>query len=216
MSISVMSQCWAKSEHAGSELLLLLALADFSDDCGKSYPAISTLAQKCRMQPRRVRYILRALEKSGELSVEINKGPPPKFPNLYKITLIDRGLHATAGVHSRVRTDALRGTKWVHCSAAKPSLTINNHQAGYFEEFWRTYPDKRKGSKSACLKVWRDEGLDTVSEQIFSHVAAMKQSADWLKEDGAYVPAPLTYLNQQRWDGSELGEVVDSRFEGGI
>jgi len=216
VSISVMSQCWAKSKHAGSELLLLLALADFSDDRGKSYPAISTLAMKCRMTRRNVQYILKALLRSGEISIEPNKGPPPKFPNLYQINIRQLGAQALARVQSTVARGAIRRTNGVQPTSPKPSITINNHQTEGFQNFWRIYPGQRKGSKSACLRLWQDEGFDVIVEQIISHIAAMKQSADWLKENGAYVPAPLTYLNQQRWDGSELSEVVDSRFEGGI
>lgn len=211
-----MTQCWANSRHKGSELLLLLAIADFADEQGTAFPAISTLAEKCRIQPRRVRYILRTLERSGELSIKQNKGPPPKFPNLYKITLPDGGLHSTAGVHSKVQRAALEGMRGLHCSATKPSLTVSNHPTVGFERFWRIYPDKRKGSKSACFRLWQDEGLDASVEQIISHVLVMRTNADWVKEDGEYVPAPLTYLRQQRWDGSELYDIADSRFEGGI
>ena len=47
-----MARVWDKSRHAGSELLMLLAIADFADDDGKAYPAVSTLATKCRMTGR--------------------------------------------------------------------------------------------------------------------------------------------------------------------
>lgn len=216
MSISVMSQCWAKSRHAGSELLLLLAIADFSDDIGRSYPAVGTLAVKCRMTRRNVQYILKALVQSGEVSIEPNKGPPPKFPNRYQINLRQIGVQQVSRVQSTVARGAIQRTNGVQPISPKPSVNINNLQTEGFQNFWKIYPGQRKGSKSACLRLWQDEGFDVIVEQIISHVAAMKQSADWLKEDGAYVPAPLTYLNQQRWDGSELSEVVDSRFEGGI
>ena len=28
----------------------------------------------------------------------------------------------------------------------------------------------------------------------------------WRKDNGAFIPAPLVYLNQQRWDGAEIPE----------
>jgi hypothetical protein len=31
----------------------------------------------------------------------------------------------------------------------------------------------------------------------------MKSSIDWRKESGAYIPAPLVYLNQRRWEGAD-------------
>jgi hypothetical protein len=34
----------------------------------------------------------------------------------------------------------------------------------------------------------------------------MKTTDAWRKDDGAFIPAPLVYLNQQRWDGAEIPE----------
>ena len=34
----------------------------------------------------------------------------------------------------------------------------------------------------------------------------MKTTNDWRKDNGAFIPAPLVYLNQQRWDGAEIPE----------
>ena len=70
-----MARVWEFSSHAGTDLLMLLAIADFADDDGNAYPAVPTLAAKCRMKPRNCRYLLRSLEASGELSVVTNAGP---------------------------------------------------------------------------------------------------------------------------------------------
>ena len=222
MSISVMSQCWAQSTHAGSELLLLLAIADFSDDAGRSYPAVGTLAVKCRMTRRNVQYILKALVQSGEISIEPNKGPPPKFPNLYQINLRQFGVksasreQSTARVKSTVARCAIQSTNGVQPTSPKPSVTINNHHTVNFDQFWNAYPNKRKGSKAECKKLWNKSNLDQAFDEIIFHLKAMLESPDWKKDAGAYIPAPLTYLRQQRWDGAELGREVDERFEGAL
>lgn len=83
MSVRTMAKVWDRSQHAGSELLMLLAIADFADDDGKAYPAVSTLATKCRMTGRNANLILAALRRSGELIVRQNEGP--KGTNLYQI-----------------------------------------------------------------------------------------------------------------------------------
>jgi hypothetical protein len=36
----------------------------------------------------------------------------------------------------------------------------------------------------------------------------MKTTEQWLKANGAFIPAPLVYLNQQRWDGAEVPEMA--------
>ena len=90
MSIKVMSIIWERSERSGSELLLLLALADHADDSGACYPSVSRLAAKTRMSERSVQYMLRSLVESGELQIQQGGGrsntnvyrlcPPPAVP----------------------------------------------------------------------------------------------------------------------------------------
>lgn len=83
MSVRTMARVWADSKHAGSELLMLLAIADFADDDGNAYPAVPTLAAKCRTTPRHANRLLSALRASGELEVRINEGP--RGTNRYRV-----------------------------------------------------------------------------------------------------------------------------------
>lgn len=83
MSIRVISSVWANSRQSGNDLLVLLALADFADDRGVAFPAVPTLAQKCRMSPRNANRVIAVLRESGELIVEVNAGP--KGANLYRV-----------------------------------------------------------------------------------------------------------------------------------
>lgn len=69
MSIQVMSRVWLDSDQSGSDLLLLLALADNANDDGVCWPSIKHLAQKIRMCERSVINIIKRLEESGELYV---------------------------------------------------------------------------------------------------------------------------------------------------
>ena len=85
MSVRTMARVWADSTHAGTDLLMLLAIADFADDEGNAYPAVPTLAKKCRMSTRNANFILTALKASGELQVRANEGP--KGTNRYRIVL---------------------------------------------------------------------------------------------------------------------------------
>jgi len=78
-----------------------------------------------------------------------------------------------------------------------------------FEDFWKAWPSSpRKGAKSACKKVWDKSYCDTQADQIIKHLAWMKTTEQWLKANGAFIPAPLVYLNQQRWDGAEVPEMA--------
>ena len=77
-----------------------------------------------------------------------------------------------------------------------------------FEQFWKAYPSTpRKGGKAKCKQVWDKSYCDTQAEQILKHINWLKTTEQWLKSNGAFIPAPLVYLNQQRWDGAEVPEI---------
>jgi hypothetical protein len=121
-----MTHVWERSRHAGSDLLMLLAIADFSDDEGNAYPSVATLATKCRMKARNAQYVLRTLMDSGELEIRVNEGP--RGTNLYRIVFTNLGVQAGAGVQTfaGVQRSAQRGA--TQCatppqrSAPEPSL----------------------------------------------------------------------------------------------
>lgn len=83
MSIKVMTRVWEESPSKGSDLLLLLAIADFADDTGVAWPKTETLAQKIRMSERQVQRIIRNLVDSGQIIVHKNAGP--RGANKYQI-----------------------------------------------------------------------------------------------------------------------------------
>jgi len=66
-----------------------------------------------------------------------------------------------------------------------------------FNDFWKEYPNKRKVGRKACETKWHRNGLDKIADKIISDVKNMKQTKEW-KE--GWNPAPLTYINQERWE----------------
>lgn len=70
-----------------------------------------------------------------------------------------------------------------------------------FLRFWSAWPKSpRKVAKAECAKRWRSRGLEAQAEAIVAHVESIRGSRQW--RDG-YEPAPLTYLNQERWRDAE-------------
>lgn len=73
--------------------------------------------------------------------------------------------------------------------------------ADRFDDFWSAWPSTaRKTAKSKCREKWTTFGLDDVADRIVAHVTAMRSTKQWL--DG-YEPAPMTYLNQRRWEDTD-------------
>ena len=74
-----------------------------------------------------------------------------------------------------------------------------------FELFWQAWPSSpRKASKSLVKAKWEKMRLDIYIHEILRHVAYMKTQDAWLKGNGQFIPAPMVYINQMRWDGAEI------------
>ena len=102
-----------------------------------------------------------------------------------------------------------RMEKVVHSTLGEPMPEL--FKTG-FERFWDAWPrSTRKGGKSECQKKWVKLYCETHADQIIKHVEWMKTTDQWRKSDGAFIPAPLVYLNQQRWDGAEIPEEQPAR-----
>jgi hypothetical protein len=81
-----------------------------------------------------------------------------------------------------------------------------------FEEFWESYPNVRKVNKKTCMERWANKNIDAIADEVIGYVNKMKDTQSW--KDG-FSPAPLTLLNQERWND---GEAPQERkvWEGGI
>ena len=87
MGVEASTAVWKRSKHKGTKLVLMLAIADFANDEGVSWPSTVTLAKKIRMSHSFTRIKLKELEDSGELKILVPGGG--RVSNRYKITLLD-------------------------------------------------------------------------------------------------------------------------------
>lgn len=78
-----------------------------------------------------------------------------------------------------------------------------------FDEFWKAYP--RKVGKGDCKKIWvRLKPAIELQQRILEAVADQKQSNDWIKEHGKFIPHPSTWLNGERWEDEIDGDEQSS------
>jgi hypothetical protein len=102
------------SKHAGSELLVLLAIADSANDNGYAFPSVASLAKKCRLGERYINKILATLRDSGELEIRLNGGP--RGANLYRVMVGGRVNH---GAPLNQGSPVNRGSALNHSSPVK-------------------------------------------------------------------------------------------------
>lgn len=83
-----------------------------------------------------------------------------------------------------------------------PSARLNGERQELetrFAKFWQAYP--RKVAKVAAHRAWMKlTPGDAQLEDMLADVLDRCRSPDWLKDNGAYIPHPATYLNGKRWE----------------
>lgn len=80
--------------------------------------------------------------------------------------------------------------------------TLSDLESG-FDIFWKHYPrheGKAKARESFLKAIKKGAVLDVLVDAIEKH----KQSAQWQKDGGQFIPHPATWLNQQRWEDEML------------
>lgn len=96
-------------------------------------------------------------------------------------------------------------------------IEIENKKKSYdadgFAAFWAAYP--KKAGKAAALKAWNKLAPDVVlQEQMGKALEVQKQSQQWRKDGGQYIPMPATWLNGRRWeDEAPQAQSQESQFD---
>ena len=105
------------------------------------------------------------------------------------------------------KTESVTESKPNHNPKKIQNKNINT--SSRFDEFWSTWPQsKRKVGKAAVQAKWQKQGLDEVADVIVAHVESIKSSEQWTS---GFEPAPLTYINQRRWEDELMSDIPPSR-----
>lgn len=225
MSVHVMRRVWKESKQSGSYLLLLLAIADFANDDGEAYPAVSTLAKHCRMTTRNANHLLAVLKVSGELEVRLNEGP--RGTNVYRVRVGQQHREPLKPPSAQDRPGPLSTASPLNPEAPfspvsgftskppsftsesafpkpltppsdEPPLNRQEPPLRSFEAFWSMYP-RKAGKKPAAAAFARMKPSAQQLEQMLTALRWQCATETWTKDGGKYIPHPTTWLNQERW-----------------
>jgi len=84
-----------------------------------------------------------------------------------------------------------------------PLSRINALDDG-FVEFWNYYP--KKIGKDKALAAWGKKKPKV--DIVLNTLKWQKESEEWNKENGQFIPNPATYINQGRWQDEPTGERI--------
>jgi len=103
----------------------------------------------------------------------------------------------------------------VHVAVPEKRREETETETDAFAVFYSAYP--KKVAKPAALKAWATAKIkgDTVSV-ILADIASRSNSRDWMKEDGKFIPNPATYINQKRWEDSQMYATNSSGTMAGV
>ena len=113
MSLRVMAAVWDGYPAGGSELLALLALADWSDDDGRCWPSMAAIARKTRLSRSQSQRVIHKLIVDGFLALTGNEtGGAPGSTRQYRIVLssLTGRMGATGGTSATGRMGATEGS----------------------------------------------------------------------------------------------------------
>lgn len=93
-------------------------------------------------------------------------------------------------------TDVLRQDRLVQGSASELRKSRSRTTGTDFDSFWDSYP--RKQSKKEAIRAWHSISVEDRAI-IISRLEIHKQSDQWKKEAGRFIPLPATWLRGERW-----------------
>ena len=72
------------------------------------------------------------------------------------------------------------------------------HDGKLFTAFWEEYPDKC--NRDAAWEAWKQVNPDTqLAGQIMASLRAWKKSAQWLDQNGKFIPRAAKWLTEGHW-----------------
>ena len=85
------------------------------------------------------------------------------------------------------------------CPKCDHKYITSTEESESFKEFWELYP--KKMARKVAVAAWNklDPNPDLVGTMLIS-LRLQRESEQWKKNDGEFVPLPATWINQGRWE----------------
>ena len=162
---------------------------------GQLITSLDSLKSQTGISIRSLRTCLGRLSDTGEIS--------QKTTNRYRhITICNYNRYQNRELPADKQTTNKRQTNDKQTTTNKNVKNVknvkNDKNTTLFDIFWKSYP--RKVNKTYACKVFkRINPSKQLLEKILSAIEEQKNTVDWKKENGQFIPHPSTWLNGERW-----------------
>lgn len=125
MSIKLTAKAW-ETNQSGNDLLVLLALCDFSNDEGVSFPSLKTLSSKAKVSKTTLSYILRAYEDIGVITRERRtRDNKSDTSTLYQINHLNIDAKAYQKAYQKARKYIAKNNESPQCEHPTKDKIVN-------------------------------------------------------------------------------------------
>jgi len=136
-----------------------------------------------------------------EKAEELKTDEPTLSYVLFKYFYLDEDIDSEVWRHKRIDSELAK----MHSANNQRSETMKKYWNGDtkingFDKFWEAYPNKK--DKQKAIKAWVKYQPDIVD--VLKAIVIQKNSEQWQKDNGRYIPLPTTWLNGARWE-DDLG-----------
>lgn len=212
---SLLSWEWYTDYKTKDVFIHLLLTANYEDSDwrgvnisrGERATSYEKIASETGLSVRNVRTAIEHLKVTGEVTSK-------SYSKFTVFTLNNYDKYQATDKQTDIQlTNELTGNRQQRKKAKednnKCSLTVANSGGFLFDKFWEAYPKKQ--SKKTAQKAWTKLKVsNTLFDKIMLSLSAVKQSPQWTKDNGQYIPLATTWLNGERWDDEQ---VVENHFD---
>ncbi len=182
MSVKVMARVWAQSSRKDGELLVMLALADFSNDLGECWPGLDTLAQKARLTKSQVCRVLKNLEEIGEIRRARSRGGKSGRTHYFILSqdnsVILRQSQYNSVLDATCTVAPMRQCNTTHTRNRHRTVNKNTEPDGS-----NSLPHREKKGRSSSPDPIQAEALAGFYEAYPRHVGKAEAEKAWMKLD---------------------------------
>lgn len=100
---------------------------------------------------------------------------------------------------NKIKQDNIKKNNIVICPSADADAGVGKVYSDDFEKFWKAYP--KKVGKGGAYRAYKNiKAVKTLLPDMLDSLEKHKNSEQWKRNNGQFIPNPQTWLNQRRWE----------------